>query len=57
MENKNPNNQNFKTAKIEVRGNRKVKDIRKSKVLDSKENLETDSKVSNAKKKNPKQDF
>ena len=51
MENKNHNNQNFKTAKIEVRGNRKVIDFRKSKVLDSKENLETDSKVSNAKKK------
>lgn len=51
MKNKNPNNQNFKTAKIEVRGNRKVKDFRKSKVLDSKESLETDSKVNNAKEK------
>lgn len=51
MKNKNPNNQNFKIPKIEVRGNRKVKDFRKSKVLDSKESLETDSKVNNAKEK------
>lgn len=29
MKNKNPNNQNFKTTKIEVRGNRKVKDFSK----------------------------
>lgn len=51
MKNKNPNNQNFKTAKIEVRGNRKVKDFRKSKVLNSKESLETDSQVNNTKEK------
>lgn len=50
MKNKNQK-QIHQTPTIEIRGGRKVKDFRKTKILDSKEKLEIDSQTDNTKEK------
>lgn len=50
MKNKNQK-RIHQTPTIEIRGGRKVKDFRKTKILDSKENLEIDLQTDNTKEK------
>lgn len=50
MKNKNQK-RIYQTPTIEIRGGRKVKDFRKTKILDSKENLEIDLQTDNTKEK------
>ncbi|MBD5165142.1 hypothetical protein [Helicobacter sp.] len=56
MKNKNQKHIH-QTPKIEIRGGREVKDFRKMKLLDSKEELEKNLQTDDTKEKNPKQNF